>query len=77
MYSREFDSHLTHTKFVALADSNFGGYTAGNKITNSADVAQLVEQLHGKEQVEGSNPFIGSFFVRIGQHSSAGRATVL
>ena len=69
MYSREFDSHLTHTKFAPLADSNVGRYTAENKIANSADVAQLVEQLHGKEQVEGSNPFIGSFFVKSGRLS--------
>lgn len=64
MYSREFDSHLTHTLFlIRLADMGFGGYNAENQIAFSADVAQLVEQLHGKEQVEGSNPFIGSFFL--------------
>ena len=51
MYSREFDSHLTHTLFlVRLADMGFGGYNAENQIAFIADVAQLVEQLHGGSQ---------------------------
>lgn len=27
----------------------------------SADVAQLVERVHGKDEVKGSSPFVGSF----------------
>ena len=30
------------------------------KMLENADVAQLVEHLHGKEVVSGSNPLIGS-----------------
>ena len=32
----------------------------GRKLAYSADVAQLVEHLHGKEGVRGSSPLVGS-----------------
>ena len=31
-----------------------------------AHVAQLVEHLHGKQKVNGSNPFVGSIILRFG-----------
>jgi hypothetical protein len=33
--------------------------------SKSAEVAQMVERLHGKQQVKGSNPFLGFLSERV------------
>src|SRR4051812_20804997 len=43
----------------AYAGSNPAPPTAGSEAGKHADVAQLVEHLHGKEGVRGSSPLVG------------------
>ena len=45
---------------VNLAPHGFEGSNPSLPTTKYADVAQLVEHLHGKEKVTGSIPVVGS-----------------
>jgi hypothetical protein len=53
-------------------------YKIKTVLTNRAKIAQSVEHPHGKGEVPGSIPGLGSSFVRIivGRSSSVGRAAV-
>jgi hypothetical protein len=48
---------------VGLADSSGQARCGNDTIALSADVAQLVERVHGKDEVKGSSPFVGSDFL--------------
>jgi hypothetical protein len=48
---------------VGLADSSGQARCGNDTIALSADVAQLVERVHGKDEVKGSSPFVGSRFL--------------
>ena len=49
----------------AYAGSNPAPPTPADPAAHNADVAQLVEHLHGKEGVRGSSPLVGFTWIRL------------
>src|SRR5215208_3455104 len=59
----------------AYAGSNPAPPTTGLRAGKHADVAQLVEHLHGKEGVRGSSPLVGSLRCFVFDRRCSRRAT--